>query len=217
MLFSLLAGLRRLRSVPWLLVSILVIPLALGLAYKFLIANDARTNNKAPVYSQAWAVHKFPAGTPAPDFALRSYPDNAVVRLSSLRGQKPVVLVFGSFTCNLFCGHTGRLVELHKTYKDRAQFYFIYIAEAAHHLPFPSPEGGRLGRIAKGLEVFHIPFPCLVATQDSEVEKDYDPWPARLMLVDREGYIAFDAGRGVRQPWDLEAFEARLRALPVAP
>jgi hypothetical protein len=37
-------------------------------------------------------------GDPAPDFSLRTLDGTARVELSSLRGQKPVVLIFGSYT-----------------------------------------------------------------------------------------------------------------------
>ena len=37
-------------------------------------------------------------GDPAPDFALKRADNSEVVRLSSFRGRKPVVLVFGSHT-----------------------------------------------------------------------------------------------------------------------
>jgi hypothetical protein len=38
------------------------------------------------------------AGQEAPDFSLKSLNGDVSVRLSSFRGQKPVVLVFGSYT-----------------------------------------------------------------------------------------------------------------------
>jgi hypothetical protein len=199
-----------------LLLVCLVGAVAVALVVRLFASKSPRANQAAPIYSQAWAQHKLAVGQPAPDFVLKSYPGGEEVRLSSLRGQTPVVLVFGSFTCDLFCKHMGRLVELYQAYNDRARFYVVYIAEAGHGLPFPSPEGGRLGRIRKGLEFFHIPFPCLVAPQDSQVEKDYDPWPVRLVLLDRDGRIAFDAGRGVDTPWDLAEFGAQLRSLPAA-
>ncbi len=37
-------------------------------------------------------------GEPAPDFSLKTADSSQVVRLSSFRGQKPVVLIFGSHT-----------------------------------------------------------------------------------------------------------------------
>ena len=37
-------------------------------------------------------------GDPAPDFSLRAADRKGLVRLSSFRGERPVVLVFGSYT-----------------------------------------------------------------------------------------------------------------------
>jgi hypothetical protein len=37
-------------------------------------------------------------GDPAPDFSLRTVEGRGDVRLSSLRGRQPIVLVFGSYT-----------------------------------------------------------------------------------------------------------------------
>ena len=38
------------------------------------------------------------AGDPAPDFRLQTYDKTSWVQLSSFRGDRPVVLVFGSYT-----------------------------------------------------------------------------------------------------------------------
>jgi hypothetical protein len=50
-----------------------------------------------PLWSIARGGHLH-TGDPAPDFDLETLDKTARVRLSSFRGQKPVVLVFGSFT-----------------------------------------------------------------------------------------------------------------------
>lgn len=41
---------------------------------------------------------KLKVGDEAPDFSLETYDKQSTVRLSASRGQKPVVLVFGSYT-----------------------------------------------------------------------------------------------------------------------
>ncbi|PYT13731.1 MAG: hypothetical protein DMG59_19590 [Acidobacteria bacterium] len=41
---------------------------------------------------------KLQVGETAPDFSLKTPDHGSTVRLSSFRGQKPVVLVFGSYT-----------------------------------------------------------------------------------------------------------------------
>jgi hypothetical protein len=49
------------------------------------------------LWMNARAGHLQPGDT-APDFSLQTLDGSAQVRLSSFRGQKPVVLVFGSYT-----------------------------------------------------------------------------------------------------------------------
>jgi peroxiredoxin len=50
-----------------------------------------------PLWMNARAGH-LQVGDAAPDFALKTPDGAAEVQLSSFRGQKPVVLVFGSYT-----------------------------------------------------------------------------------------------------------------------
>jgi len=38
------------------------------------------------------------AGDPAPDFRLQTYDKSSLVQLSTFRGDRPVVLIFGSYT-----------------------------------------------------------------------------------------------------------------------
>jgi hypothetical protein len=50
-----------------------------------------------PLWLHARAGH-LSVGDPAPDFTLETHDKSARVRLSSFRGERPVVLVFGSYT-----------------------------------------------------------------------------------------------------------------------
>src|SRR5260221_10812053 len=67
---------------------------------------------------------------PAPDFTLRTADGSDTVTLSKVVGPKPVVLVFGNFTCGPFRGQAGNLEKLHHRYKDRAAFLMVYVREA---------------------------------------------------------------------------------------
>ncbi len=54
-----------------------------------------------PAFPRLWQVARAGAldvGEAAPDFDLQTHDHQARVRLSSLRGDRPVVLVFGSYT-----------------------------------------------------------------------------------------------------------------------
>jgi len=154
---------------------------------------------------------KIPLGTPAPDFTLPNALDQRPVHLADYRGKKPVVLMFGSFGCDFFCGQLERLNKLHQVYKDRVEFLFVYISEGPHAvLPPPTKAEEKLGHIPRGLNYFKISFPCLLGNK--EIEEAYAPSPLRLLIVDRAGRIALDAGFGLgnSREWDLDRVETWL-------
>jgi hypothetical protein len=154
-----------------------------------------------------------PVGSQAPDFSLPSASDRHPVHLADFRDKKPVVLFFGSFGCNVFCGQLRRLNQLYQAYKDRAEFLFVYISEAPHPglLPPPKPGEEFLGRIPRGLRYFNISFPCLLGNQ--ALEKAYTPFPERLLIVDRSGRIALDEGLGLPKGWNLDQVESWLKQI----
>jgi hypothetical protein len=52
-------------------------------------------------FESLWAIARagtLQAGDPAPDFRLPTYDKSSLVQLSSFRGDRPVVLIFGSYT-----------------------------------------------------------------------------------------------------------------------
>ena len=66
----------------------------------------------------------------APDFTLKTNDGKAEITLSKLVGPKPVVLIFGSFTCGPFRSQSGNIEKLYRRYKDRATFVMVYVREA---------------------------------------------------------------------------------------
>jgi hypothetical protein len=161
-------------------------------------------------------------GSAAPDFTLTRMDDGRPVRLGDFRGREPVVLVFGSFGCSVFCAQIPALRRLHQTYGDRAAFLFIYIREASHAPPEalqhiaddpaapPDPEANRRWRLRAALEHFRLSLPCLLDTDDARVEGLYQAWPTRLLLVDRAGRVALDSGNSPDKPFPWEEAEAWL-------
>ena len=119
-----------------------------------------------------------------------------------------------------------RLNELYATYKDRVQFYLIYIREAhpdngwqvpnnliediVYDEPTTDDERAEVAstcRIDLGLEL-----PMLIDSIDNNIDAKYVGLPMRLFLVDAEGRIAY-AGEKGPFGWDDEAFEATIRKL----
>jgi Iodothyronine deiodinase/EF-hand domain pair len=156
----------------------------------------------------------------APDFTLKTNDGKAEVTLSKLVGPKPVVLVFGSFTCGPFRSHSGNLEKLYHRYGDRATFVMTYVREAHPTDGWRMESNDRVGAVTaqpKSYEeraqvaqkcgsVLNLGFPMLVDTIDDAVGARYSGMPGRLYLIDRAGKVAFKSGRGpyLFKPAELE-------------
>lgn len=149
-------------------------------------------------------------GEPAKDFTLKTADGKQDVTLSKLIGPKPVVLVFGNFTCGPFRTQAGNVEKLYRKYRDRAEFVMIYVREAhptdgwkmesnemvGVSLPQPETYDQRV-KVAKLCgDRLALGFPMVVDTIDDAVGAFYSGMPSRLYLIDNEGKIAFKNGRG---------------------
>jgi len=155
-------------------------------------------------------------GDPAPDFELRARDGSGRVSLSSIRRDKPVVLVFGSYTCPPFRKEMPAVNKVYEDYRDRATFYFVYIEEAHARDVWPlasnerdkvvyaTPKdmGERVSLADTCTKAMRIEFPMLVDDIDNPVGQAYAAWPTRFYVVDREGRIAFKGRPG---PFGFEA------------
>jgi thiol-disulfide isomerase/thioredoxin len=147
---------------------------------------------------------------PAPDFQLKTHDGKRTIRLSELRGSKPVVLVFGNFTCGPFRAMYPLVEDLKERYQDEAEFLAVYVREA-----HPS-DGWRMGSNARlGVELaqpttydervtaaqqchaaLNYSMPLVVDEINDPVGNSYSGMPARLYVIDREGKVAYKSGRG---------------------
>ena len=134
----------------------------------------------------------------------------AEITLSKLVGPKPVVLVFGSFTCGPFRSQSGNVEKLYRRYKDRATFVMVYVREAHPTDGWRMESNDRVGAITaqpksydervevaqKCGRLLSLGFPMLVDTIDDAVGARYSGMPGRLYVIDRDGKVAFKSGRG---------------------
>jgi thiol-disulfide isomerase/thioredoxin len=146
----------------------------------------------------------------APDFTLKTVDGKDVVTLSKKIGPKPVVLVFGNFTCGPFRSQAGNVEKLHERYKDRATFLMVYVREAHPTDGWSMESNDRVGvtlrqprsyveRVAvaqKCVKALDFGFPMLVDTMNDAVGARYSGMPGRLYLIDPEGKVAYKSGRG---------------------
>jgi peroxiredoxin len=149
-------------------------------------------------------------GEIAPDFSLESPDHKSHFQLSSLRGQKPVVLVFGSYTWPPFRREVPALNKLAEQYKDHAAFYIVYIREAhasdiwqdpdnlkdqvLYAEPKNDEERSQMGKLC--IAKLGIKFPAVVDGLDNATERAYTGWPERLYVVGQDGRIAYKSGPG---------------------
>lgn len=149
-------------------------------------------------------------GDHAPDFALKAADGDREVRLSELPAGKPVVLVFGNFTCGPFRSQAGNVEALYRRYKDRASFVMVYVREAHPTDGWQMDSNNRVGvairqpqnydereQVARTCgKTLDLGLPMVVDAMDDRVGARYSGMPSRLYLIDPKGVVAFKSGRG---------------------
>lgn len=150
-------------------------------------------------------------GELAPDFELKTADGQTSVRLSSFRGKKPVVLIFGCFSCGNYRTYSETLEEMYRQRKDDVEFVRVYVREA-----HPSDQQKPTETNAKASILIKQPATlierCTVAGQcsatlnikgllvvdelDNRVGRNYGGWPDRLYVIDRDGRVTFRSGPG---------------------
>jgi hypothetical protein len=148
-------------------------------------------------------------GSRAPELHVEALDGSAYFHLDHYRGVKPVVLVFGSLTCNLFQGELLHLEKLYQEYKDKVEFAFINIHEAGHEmegfeylLQGQEDREGHARCVRKAMRQVQLSLPGFNDSPDDAALKSYGAFPARLVIVDRDGRIANDFGRVIARNWD---------------
>jgi len=146
----------------------------------------------------------------APDFTLRTNDGQSELTLSKLIGPKPVVLIFGNFTCGPFRSQAGNFEKLFRRYGDRATFVMVYVREAHPTDGWRMQSNERVGVATAQPQTYDaraeiaqqcgrrlgLGFPMLVDTIDDAVGARYSGMPGRFYLIDRAGKIAFKNSRG---------------------
>ncbi len=118
------------------------------------------------------------------------------------------------------------LNKLHREYRDRADFYVVYIQEA-HPIDAwqvssnieddvlvaaTTTKEERVQVAGLCLRRLKIEMPALVDEPDDRVERAYTGWPDRLYVIDRDGRVAHKSAAGPFgfKPSQVEATLQRL-------
>lgn len=164
------------------------------------------------------------AGRRSLEFSLPSVTHDVVVHLRDLRGQL-VVLIFGSFSCDVFCDQAAELERLYQEYKDCAKFLLVQIQEAGHKIPtldaalkdVPRETSNRRQRARRAMEVLHLTMPAVTDNPNKAVEYAYGAFPEYFVILDRDGKRAVDIGCGLPSGWDFGEIRAELNKLLQTP
>ncbi len=148
-------------------------------------------------------------GDLAPSFRLMDCRSGQEIEPVALRDRRPVVLVFGSYTCPVFRRLTPSLNDLHSRYMDQVDFFLVYIREAHPREDGQIPENASIGKIAAPRSSqeraklartlaadLEIRMPVLVDGMGDDAATSYHAWPHRVYLVDQAGKIAFTGTGG---------------------
>jgi hypothetical protein len=200
-------------------IAILSLVIAIWLDNKFVAPHASTTTTALPTESerqemgrqmmQKAMTQKLKPGTQAPPLTLRRADGSGQVELKELQGQKPVILIFGSFTCDCFYNEVAQLDQVREQFRDRADFYFVYISEAhadqevtvkldqgPAKMSFPVTESvaERMKRAQLLERSTGMQIPAFVALNEDLLEHTYAPWPTRFMVIDRNHRIVFNSG-----------------------
>lgn len=157
------------------------------------------------------SMHEGPAlNEPAPDFQLTTHDGQRTVRLSDIVGTKPVVLVFGNFTCGPFRAMYPGVDQVFQRFQDQAEFLTIYVREAhptdGWHMcsnekvgvkvAQPKTDSDRSAVAGQFHQLLKPTMPLLVDDVCDSTGHAYSGMPARLYVIDKHGRVAYKAGRG---------------------
>jgi hypothetical protein len=157
------------------------------------------------------SLHEGPRpGDAAPDFFLANHDGSQQVRLSEVIGSKPVVLVFGNFTCGPFRSMYAGVEDIYRRFKDDAVFLGVYVREAHPTDGWKMESNAKVGvsvaqpktyverkAVAEQCHsLLKYSIPLLVDEINDPTGNAYSGMPARLYVIDRTGRVAFKSGRG---------------------
>lgn len=144
-------------------------------------------------------------GEIAAPFSVVDLETGDTVTLEQIRSGKPVVLVFGSYGCNVLREGMEQLEKLHREFGDRFAFAMIYIREA-HSFDGFRPEAARaedprtmkerLALAEKYRAGIEVPFPIYVDSIDDRAATSWGAWPVRIFVLGADGKVLYRADTG---------------------
>jgi hypothetical protein len=143
-------------------------------------------------------------GQPAPNFTLKAVDGKGTVQLANVLGKKPVVLVFGNYTCGPFCNSYPSVEPVAKRFEKDASFLMVYVREAhpsdgwsmGEEIKQPTTFDERVAVAQQFCKRASPTIPVLVDEMNDPAGHAYSGMPSRLYVIDPKGVVAYKSGRG---------------------
>ena len=192
-------------------------------------AVEVRPGSKEAADALANGFHfdQAPAGDPGVPVGAAAPP---VGPLTFTGMSRPVVLVFGSYTCPKLRNSAGDLKRIAVQYHQQVDFRLVYISEAhagggsetqwqstinqkeGIDLPPAHNLAEKQEHAALCLRRLELPFAVAVDGMDAAAERAYQAWPSRLYLIGRDGTVAYQTRLG-ELDFHPDAVEGAIRAM----
>jgi Spy/CpxP family protein refolding chaperone len=141
------------------------------------------------------------SGQAAPDFKLLKL-DGSPVQLSGLKG-RPVVLVFGSYTCPTLRDRAMGLDRLYHDVEDKVNLFLVYTKEAHPvdgwevdrnkldniQIQQPTSEAARKSVARLAHDSLHLAMPILMDEMDDTVTTNYGAFPNGAVVIGNDGLV----------------------------
>jgi thiol-disulfide isomerase/thioredoxin len=149
-------------------------------------------------------------GEIAPNFKLKTPDGKETFSLSKLIGPKPVVLIFGNFTCGPFRGLYPDIEAIYQRHKDDATFLMVYVREAhpsdgwimesntrvGVKVTQPKTLDERVKVCGQFCQKLKPTIPVVVDEIEDTAGNLYSGMPGRYYVIDPHGKVAYKSGRG---------------------
>ena len=149
-------------------------------------------------------------GDPAPDLLLSGMDGNRF-RLKERMSERPLVVVFGSYTSPTFRDQVEPLRTLYAQYEKDVDFLTIYIREAhtsdqwqvktnrENGIVYSQPTilEERLAIARDFSELFEFPLPMGLDAMDDRAMHAFGAWPVRAFILE-DGAVVFQSTSGAR-------------------
>lgn len=165
-------------------------------------------------------------GKIAPDSQLISVDGKSRYRLLEFcRGNRPLVVNFGSWTCPVFRNRVNEFLSIVQEFSDVADFLTIYIEEAhptngwklENNITIPQHQTQEERSSAAKLMLDSVKFNCpvVVDTMANDANKAYAGMPIRLYIIQRN-QIQYAGGMGPTF-YNLTEVRQRLQSIRIHP